>query len=90
MRDARDDAGEEAAVVLHAGVFASDRPKRSEFSEKTGPRAHGEDVADDAADAGRRALERLDRARMIVALHLERDGPAVADVDHARVFLARL
>ena len=27
---------------------------------------------------------------MIVALDLERDGPAVADIDHAGVFLARL
>ena len=63
-------------------------PKRSEFSEELGPRTHREDVADDSADAGGRALERLDRARMIVALHLERDRPAVADVDHAGVFFA--
>ena len=52
------------------------------------PRAHGDDVAEDPADAGRRALEGLDGGRMVVALDLERDGLAVAEVDHAGV-LAR-
>ena len=52
------------------------------------PSAHGDDVAQDAADAGRRSLERLDRRRMVVALDLERDGLAVAEVDHPGV-LAR-
>ncbi len=53
-----------------------------------GPRAHGEDVAHDAADAGRRALIGLDVAGVVVALHLEDAGLAVADVDDAGV-LAR-
>ena len=53
-----------------------------------GPRAHREDVAHDAADAGRRALERLDVGGVVVALHLEDDGIAVAEVDDAGV-LAR-
>ena len=52
------------------------------------PRAHRDDVAQDPADAGRGALERLDRGRVVVALDLERDRLAVAEVDHARV-LAR-
>ena len=52
------------------------------------PRAHGEDVAQDAADAGRRALIGLDVARVVVALHLEDRRLAVADVDHAGI-LAR-
>ena len=50
------------------------------------PRAHGEDIAQDAANAGRRALVGLDVARVVVALHLEHDGKAVADVDHAGIF----
>ena len=37
------------------------------------PRAHGEDIAQDATDAGCRALERLDEARMIVGFDLECD-----------------
>ena len=52
------------------------------------PRAHGEDVAQDAADAGRRTLVRLDVARVVVALHLEHGREAVADRDYAGV-LAR-
>jgi hypothetical protein len=52
------------------------------------PRPHGEDVAQDAADAGRRALVRLDVARVVVALHLEHHREPVADVDDAGV-LAR-
>ena len=52
------------------------------------PRAHGEDVAQNAADAGRRALIGLDIARVVVALHLEDAGEPVADVDDAGV-LAR-
>src|SRR5262249_15907601 len=53
-----------------------------------GPGAHGEHVAHDAADAGRRALIRLDVGGMVVALHLEHGRLAIAEIDHARV-LAR-
>ncbi len=56
--------------------------------ERDRPRAHGDDVAEDPADTGRGALERLDRGRMVVALDLEGDRLAVADVDDAGV-LAR-
>ena len=52
------------------------------------PRADREDVAQDAADAGRGALERLDRARVVVRLDLERARQPVADRHRARV-LAR-
>src|SRR5437870_4900666 len=53
-------------------------------------RAHGKNVANDSAYSGGRALEWLNRAGMIVALHLERDGPAVADIHHTCVFFAGL
>jgi len=49
------------------------------------PCAHRDDVAHDAAHARRGALERLDVARVVVALDLEGDGPALADVDDAGV-----
>ena len=52
------------------------------------PRAHGEHVAQNAADAGRGTLIGLDVARVVVALHLEHHRKPVADVDHAGV-LAR-
>ena len=42
--------------------------------------AHGDDVADDAADAGRGALVGLHERRRVVGLDLERHGPAVAQV----------
>ena len=66
-----------------------DRPKAQRVQAKLGARAHREDVANDSTDAGGRALERLDRARMVMALHLKRDRPAVADVDHAGILFAR-
>ncbi len=49
------------------------------------PRAHGEDVAQDATDAGCRTLIGLDVARMIVALHLEDHCQPIANVDDARI-----
>ncbi len=81
--DAADDAVDEVAgprvgrVAEPEGVEDGDRPG-----------AHREDVAEDAADAGRRALVRLDGARVVVRLDLERDRQPVADRDDAGV-LAR-
>ena len=56
--------------------------------ERDRPGAHRDDVAEDPADAGRRALERLDRGRVVVALGFERDREPVPEVEHAGV-LAR-
>ena len=68
------------------GMLGIAEAQRIEAGDR--PRAHGEHVAQDAADAGRRALIGLDVARVVVALHLEHDGEPVADVDDAGV-LAR-
>ena len=51
-------------------------------------RAHRQDVAQDPADPGRRALDGLDGARMVVRLDLEGDGEPVTDIDDPGV-LAR-
>ena len=64
-------------------------PKRKRVQKKLRPRAHGENIANDSTDAGGRALERFDGARVIVALDFERHGPAVTDIDDARVFFTR-
>ena len=64
---------------------ASMRPEAQRVHDRDRPGAHRQDVADDAADAGGRALVRLDVGRVVVRLDLEGDGPAVADVDHAGV-----
>ena len=78
--DAGDDAGDEMAGLRVIGRAEAQRVQRRDR-----PRAHGEDVAQDAADAGRRALIGLDEGRVVVALHLEDHGQPVADVDDAGV-----
>src|SRR5690606_21800339 len=57
--------------------------QRVEHRDRT--RSHREDVAQDAADAGGGALDGLDRAGAVAALHLGRQAVAVPDVDHAGV-----
>ena len=83
--DAGDDAGDEMAGL---GMVGRAEAQRVEVGD--GARAHGEHVAHDAADAGRRALVGLDVARVVVALHLEDDAVAVAEVDDAGVLAGAL
>ena len=83
-------ACEEAAVGGGLLGVTADVAEAEGIHREHGAGAHGEDVADDAADAGRRTLEWLDGARVVVALHLECDGPSIADVDDAGIFLACL
>ena len=59
-------------------------PEPEWVHERDRPRPHREDVADDPADARRRALVRLDGRWMVVTLDAHRDREAVAHVDHAR------
>ena len=80
MADARD-----RALELPAGLTEAQA-----VEQRDRPRAHGHDVSEDAADPGRGALERLDGARVVVALDLERDGLTLAEVDHARVLAGPL
>jgi hypothetical protein len=61
------------------------RAEAQRVHRRDGPRAHGEDIAQDAADAGGRALVGLDVGGVVVALHLEDDAIAVADIDDAGV-----
>src|SRR5260370_1308053 len=67
-------------------VARGDRPKSQGIQHRNRPRAHGENVAQDPADAGSRALKRLDVTRMIVRFDFERGDQPVADVHHAGVF----
>ena len=73
--DPRDGPTEAQAVAAEAQAV----------EQRDRPRAHRDDVSQDPADAGRRALKRLDGRGMVVRLDLERDRLAVAEVDHARV-----
>jgi hypothetical protein len=93
-------AGDAAHHALDDGVilvdqlrrFASllDRPEAQRIHHRQRPRAHGEDVAQDSAYSGGRALMGLDVAGMIVALDLEGAGPSIAHVDDAGVFARSL
>ncbi len=78
--DAGDDAGQHA---LGVGVVGRAEAQRVHDGDRAG--AHGDDVADDAADAGGRALVGLDVGRVVVRLDLEGDRVALADVDDAGV-----
>ena len=83
VADARHDTGDE---VPGLGVVGCAEAERIHVGD--GPRAHGEHVAHDAADAGRGPLIRLDIGGVVVALHLEHGRLAVANVDDACI-LAR-
>ncbi len=80
----RTDPGDGA---VEAGI-AGREPQSVEQRHR--PRAHRDDVAQDPADACRRSLERLDGGRMVVALDLEADRLAVAEVEHAGVLTGAL
>ena len=61
-----------------------ERAETQRVHERDRPGPHREDVADDPADAGRRALVGLHRGRMVVTLDPHGDRDAVADVDDPR------
>ncbi len=77
-------AGDHAAQELgRARVIRTAKAQRIEASDGAG--AHREHIAQDSADSCGRALVRLDKARVVVRLHLEDRGETIADVDDARV-----
>ena len=65
-----------------------ERPKAQRVEERNRPRTHRENVTDDAADAGRCALIRLDERRMVVRFDLEDRRQSLADI-HRTGVLAR-
>src|SRR5208282_16923 len=92
--DAANHSVEDAPVL--GSLFFARTLARSDFAEaeriknRDRPRAHGKNIAEDAADARCRALERLDVAWMIVRLDFERGDEAIADVYDPRVFARTL
>ena len=73
-----------------AGLRIVEAAEAERIQHGDGARAHGEDVAEDAADAGGRALERLDEAGVVVRFDLEGDDVAAADIDDAGIFAGAL
>ena len=95
MRDAAYHAGKDPSICSQFRVSdfgfrtcSRYRTEAQRVETKLGTRAHREDVANDSANAGGRALKGFNRAWMVVALHLECDRPAIADIDYAGVFFA--
>ena len=78
------DAGHHARYQM-AGLGVARRAEAERIEARYGPCTHGEHVAQDAADAGRRPLIGLDERRVVVALHLEDRRLAIADIHHAGV-----
>src|SRR5262249_35258033 len=78
--DPRDHAFDEPP---RARIIGLGEPERVEDGDRTRP--HREDVAQDPANSGGSALERLDERRMVVALDLEDEGEIVTDVDDTGV-----
>ena len=83
--DAADDAFEDAPVA-RPGFGIVEGTEADGIEHGDGPRAHCEDIAQDAADTGGRALEGLDEARVVVGLDLEGDAVAVTYINDAGVF----
>ena len=77
-------AGENTAIARpRLRVVQAAEAQRIEHRD--GPRAHGEDVAQNAAHARGRALKRLDEAGVVVRFDLERDHVTAADIHDAGV-----
>ncbi len=90
IADAANHPVENAAIfrgLFRGRVFARrDFTKAERIEDRYRARAHGENIPQDAANAGGRALERLDVTRMIVRFDFERGHEAVPDVHDAGVF----
>ncbi len=78
--DPGDDPRKQATVLRIGG-----RPEAQGVQDRDGPRAHGEDVAQDPAHPGGRPLVGLDERRVVVRLDLEDRAEAVPDVHRPRV-----
>src|SRR5258708_13672071 len=74
--DARDDARYQMTGLLMRRLAEAQR-----VHHRDGTRAHGEHVAHDAADPGRRTLIGLDEGGMIVALNLEETNITIPNIN---------
>ncbi len=89
MRDPGDNAFQYVAVAIACfRVVQRSEPDRIHDRDRT--RTHREDVAQNAAHARCRALERLNKARVVVRFDLKRDGNTIADIDDARILAGTL
>src|SRR5262249_14625476 len=105
VADAADDSVEDSSIRCNLEVGSKWRVASGEWRDKTffgdgpeteriehgyRPRAHCKDVAQDSADAGRRALKWFNVARMIVRFDFERGNEASTDIHNAGIFSGAL
>ena len=83
--DTGDDTGQKVACF-----FMVRRAETKRVQQCNRPRAHGEDIAENTADACRRALIGFDERRMVMALDLEDGGKPVTNIDGACIFARTL
>ena len=83
--DTGDHAGDDVAGALMLGHAEA---QGVHGRNRTGP--HGEDIAQNAADAGGRALIGFDVGGVVVALHLEDNGLTIVNVDHPGILTGAL
>ena len=72
--------------ALHARRIRRAETQRIQIGNR--PRAHGEDIAQNAAHPRRRAIIGFDVRWVVVAFHFENRGQPLTDVNHAGI-LAR-
>ena len=82
------DSGDGMLEQVARAFALFDLTEAQRVEDRNRARANREDVAENSADAGRRPLERLDRAWVVVRLDLEGADQTVANVHGAGV-LAR-
>ena len=70
--------------IFHTFIVQLAETKRLEQGDR--PRTHGENIANDAADTGCRALKRLDLRTDGCDFDLEHDRQLVTDIDNPRSF----
>ncbi len=91
------DAVEDAPVFcdvfrgeVGSGCCRSDRSEAQRIQNCDGPRAHGENIAQNTANAGRRPLKGFYKTGVIVGFDFERSNQTVADIDNTGVFARAL
>src|SRR5262249_37449898 len=79
------DAGDHATDQI-AGARLLGSAEAQAIAQGNWPGSHGEDIAANAANPGRRPLIRLDERWVVVALRFENPRLTIADIDHTGVF----
>ena len=90
VRDSADDTAQNSLIVRGSAGVPAGRPETQRIHNGKRARAHGENIAQDAANARCRSLERLNVTGVIVRFDLESDHPAPADADNAGIFARTL